>query len=148
MLSVSAISLGHPREAMSRLVAGVFTVISLLALLAADPQFSVFHPYGATSLFEFWVLNIAKAIPPAFTLGMCTVLLYKGFRYPRGTAFTVFGLIQLSFVGWLVWWMIHENYAWVSLPILLAAAFVGPKSAKATWKWLDVDRYYKSKIKE
>ncbi len=130
---------------MSRQLAAGLTVIFLLTLLVANPQFSVFRPYGATDLIEFWVVNIAKAMPPAFTLGMCTVLIYKGFRYPRGTVFTILGLLQLVFVGWLIWLTFQARIVWVSLPILLLAAFVGPKSAKATWKWLGVDRYYRTK---
>ena len=74
---------------MSRQLAAGLTVIFLLALLASNPSLSGIPIYGDTSLLEFWVKNIALAMPPAFTLGMCTVLLYKGFRYPRGTFFTI-----------------------------------------------------------
>lgn len=130
---------------MSRQLAAGLTVIFLLGLLVADPSLSGIPIYGDTSLTKFWLENIARAMPPAFTLGMCTVLLYKGFRYPRGTVFTILGLLQLVFVGWLIWLTFQAGVEWVSLPILLVAAFVGPKSAKATWKWLGVDRYYRIK---
>ncbi|CAI8222027.1 MAG: Uncharacterised protein [Prochlorococcus marinus str. MIT 9313] len=130
---------------MSRQLAAGLTVIFLLALLASNPSLSGIPIYGDTSLLEFWVKNIALAMPPAFTLGMCTVLLYKGFRYPRGTVFTILGLLQLVFVGWLIWLTFQAGVVWVSLPILLLAAFMGPKSARATWKWLGVDRYYRIK---
>tara|TARA_B100000959_G_scaffold11861_1_gene11822 strand:- start:1565 stop:2011 length:447 start_codon:yes stop_codon:yes gene_type:complete len=145
--SEPAISFGQPHEVMSRQVAAVLTVISLIALLVANPELSSVPLYGDTSLLQFWVANIAKAMPPAFTLGLCTVLLYKAWRYPRGTAFTVIGLLQLVFVGWLIWLTSQagSGFIWLSLPILFAAAFVGPKSAKATWKLLDVDRYYRKK---
>ena len=122
---------------MSANLAAVLTAISLIALMAGFPV-----------LIDHWVVTIAKTLPSFFTLGTATVLLYKAFRYPRGTIFTFIGLAQIGVTGWLVWEMIQRGLAWVSLPILVAAIVFGPKSAKASWKWLDVDRYYKNRQKD
>ena len=116
---------------MRREVAGVLTVGSLVALLASFPL-----------LIQFWVVTIAKAIPSAFTLGMATVILYKGFRYPRGTAFTAVGLIQISLIGWIIFSVHQEGLTWLAVPICIAAIVVAPQSARRTWKLLRVDKYY------
>ena len=114
--------------------AAIFTVIALLCLIAVFP-----------ALRELWIIVIVKALPSFFSLGLSTVILYKAFRYPRGTAFTLLGLAQLAFTGWLAWIAIQAGSTWLLIPILIAAIIVGPKSGKACWKWLDVDRYYKGK---
>ncbi len=119
---------------MGAKAASIFTVIALLCLMAVFP-----------ALRELWIVVIVKALPSFFTLGLSTVILYKAFRYPRGTAFTLLGLVQIGFMGWLLWLAIQASYIWLLIPILIAAILVGPRSAKATWKWLDVDRYYRHK---
>ena len=108
------------------------TVASLLALVLGFPI-----------LLDHWVITIAKTIPSFFTLGISTVLLYKAFRYPRGTIFTFIGLAQLVLTGWIVLRLIHVGLSWASIPILIAAMVFGPRSAKALWKYLDVDSYYR-----
>ncbi len=109
-----------------------FTVASLLALVLAFPI-----------LLDHWVITIAKTIPSFFTLGISTVLLYKAFRYPKGTIFTFVGLALLALTGWIVFKVIDVGIAWASVPILIAAIVFGPRFTKALWKWLDVDSYYK-----
>ncbi len=119
---------------MSALLSAALTVLALIALLAGFPI-----------LIDYWIVVIAKAIPSAFTLGVTTVLLYKAFRYPRGTLFTILGIAQLLIIAWLIKLVISANIYWLLIPIILASLVVGPKSAKWFWKILDVDRYYKSK---
>ena len=116
---------------MSSKFAVFLTVIALICLQAFFPI-----------LIDHWVVTIAKALPSFFTLGVSTVLLYKAFRYPRGTLFTVFGCIQIALVAWLIWFLFKVDWAWISLPLLLAAIVFGPKSARASWKWFGVDKYY------
>ena len=115
----------HPRAAI------FLTVIFLVCLQVAFPM-----------LLEHWVITIGKALPSFFTLGVSTVLLYKALRYPRGTAFTFFGLVQIAFSSLLVWKFFQLDLAWISLLIILGAIVFGPKSARTTWRWFGVDRYY------
>ena len=117
---------------MSTKLTLILTVTSLLALVLAFPI-----------LLDHWAITIGKTIPSFFTLGISTVLLYKAFRYPRGTIFTFIGLAQLVLTGWIVLRLIHVGLAWASIPILIAAMVFGPRSAKALWKCLDVDIYYR-----
>ncbi len=122
---------------MKRQAASILTVLALSLLLLKFPV-----------LVEHWIIVIAKAIPSAFTLGMSTVLIYKGLRYPRGSIFTLLGLLQILFVGWIIWLTIQSQIAWLSVPILIGAIVMAPQSAKATWKWLKVDKYYQKNSQE
>ena len=112
----------------------VLTAISLICL-------QVFFPV----LVSHWVITIAKALPSFFTLGITTFLLYKLFRYPRGAVFTVLGIAQLAFTFWLGFYLWNAGLPILIIPVFLAAIVFGPKSAKATWKFLGVDRYYINK---
>ncbi len=109
------------------------TIISLVLLLVNFPL-----------LVEFWIVVIGKAIPSAFTLGLSTVLLYKAFRYPRGTLFTLVGLLQLVGITWIAILAFKAKLFWLLFVIAIATIIISPKSAKATWKFFDVDRYYKN----
>ena len=122
---------------MSRQLAAFLTVLSLIGLISAFPL-----------LINYWILIIIKAIPSAFTLGMSTVLLYKAFRYPRGSAFTLLGLAQIFLFGWILWKIYLSGYIYIAIPILIACIFLAPQSARKTWKWIGVDRYYKNNINE
>ncbi len=97
---------------------------------------------GFPILFDHWVITIGKALPSFFTLGLTTVLIYKALRYPRGTAFTFFGLAQITLSIFLAWKLFNLGFAWVSLLIILTAIVFAPKSAKFTWRRFGVDKYY------
>ena len=111
-----------------------FTVISLIFL-------QIFFPL----LLQHWLFTIAEALPSFFTLGITTFLLYKSYRYPRGTIFSILGLSQIAFTSWVVFYFWKSGLILIAIPILLAAIFFAPRSAKLTWNWLGVDRYYDKK---
>jgi len=117
---------------MSRQISLVTTAIALVIALFLF-QFLIDH----------WLITIAKAIPSAFTLGITTVLIYKALRYPRGTAFTLLGLLKISAVGYLIYIFVGNNTYWAIIPVLVAAITIGPRSSKFLWRKLDVDRYYR-----
>ncbi len=119
---------------MNRKLSILFTALVLIGLMAS------FH-----FLIEHWVVTISKAIPSAFTLGMTTVLVYKSLRYPRGTVFTLFGLLQIGLILWIGLVAIETGLTWILLPLSIAVFVFAPKSAKASWKWFGVDRYYQKK---
>ena len=108
------------------------TVIGLIALQAAFPF-----------LIDHWLITIAKSLPSFFSLGLTTVLLYKAFRYPRGTGFTIVGLLQIALSVWALWMLYINNLTWLAIPLVFAALVFGPRSARATWILFDVDRYYR-----
>ena len=117
---------------MSRQISLIATVIALVIALFIFPF-----------LIQHWLITIARAIPSAFTLGISTVLIYKALRYPRGTAFTLLGLLKLSTVGYLIYILIGNNTYWAIIPVLVAAITIGPRTSKYLWRKLDVDRYYR-----
>lgn len=118
---------------MSSKASAALTAIVLLILVVSVPV-----------LRELWIIVILKALPSFFTLGLTTVILYKAFRYPRGTIFSLLSLLQLLIALWLIWLSFKSGLAWLGITILFTSLIVGQKSSKVLWTKLGVDKYYRS----